>query len=499
MKTGDMMDLIEEAILYATVLHQGKERKSIPYILHPLEVAQILSTMTDDREIITAGILHGVVENAGGTLDEIQKRFGERVALLVESATEPVVAGDDTQSWKRRKEQSLLKLKNSEDIGVEMLWLADKLANIRSLARDYSEHGENVWASLHQKDPAMNCWYYRTTAEYVELELNRTGAYKELIKHINYLWPGTFPPEKTRYRKYKEVSVEGCRLLGSGKKGMVYRYDDELIIKVYKRNNTYRDVEREIAQSRRAFVLGIPTAISFGIVSVGESYGAIYELVDSEPLSTYIAGNPHDLDYYAGVMAELARTIHATEAEENDCFPDVRERFRAYIRNGLEHSDRELATECLRLIDSMPDTRHLTHGDFHSSNVFLQNAQPMMIDMDRLAMGDPIFELGDLYLYYGIHAKEDPDGTEPYLGISNGLCSRFFSLFMRHYLQTEDEARIREVTDQATLLGNLRLFNRYWKSGRPTQEQQTELDALLVEIRELLGRVDRLGIGQNQT
>ena len=489
------MDLVEEAIVYATVLHQGKERKRIPYILHPLEVAQILSTMTGDREIITAGILHGVVENAGGTLEEIRSRFGDRVALLVESATEPAVPGDAAQSWKKRKERSLLKLKNSEDIGVKMLWLADKLSNIRSLAREYSERGENVWATLHQQDPAMNCWYYRKTAEYVELELNRTGAYKELIKHINYLWPGTFAPEKTRYRKYKEVSVEGCRLLGSGKKGEVYRYDDELIIKVYNRSNTYRDVEREIAQSRRAFVLGIPTAISFGIVSVGERYGAIYELVDSETLTNYISGNPHDLDYYAGVMADLARTIHAVEVEKDDCFPDVRERFRAYIRNGLEHSDRELAKECLRLIDSMADTRRLTHGDFHTSNVFLQNAQALLIDMDRLAVGDPIFELGDLYLYYGIHKKADPESIEPYLGISCGLCSRFFSLFMRHYLQTEDEARIRAVTDQAALLGNLRLFNRYWKAGEPTKEQQTELDGLLAEIRELLGRVDRLGIG----
>ena len=489
------MDLIEEAILYATVLHQGKERKHIPFILHPLEVAQILSTMTGDREVITAGILHGVVENAGGSLEEIRIRFGDRVALLVESATEPIVPGDDAQSWKRRKEQSLFKLKTSEDVGIKMLWLADRLSNVRTLARDYSELGETVWATLHQQDPVLNCWYYRTAAEYVELELNRTGAYKELIKHINYLWPGTFPPEKTHYRKYREVSVEGCRLLGSGKKGEVYRYDDELIIKVYNRNNTYRDVEREIAQSRRAFILGIPTAISFGIVSVGERYGAMYELMNSETLTTYITGNPHDLDYYAGVMAELARTIHATEAGEDDCFPDARERFRGYIRNGLAHCDRELAKKCLRLIDSVPDTRRLTHGDFHTSNVFLQNAQALLIDMDRLAVGDPIFELGDLYLYYGIHGKEDPESIEPYLGIAYGLCSRFFSLFMRHYLQTEDEARIRAVTEQAALLGDLRLLNRYWKAGEPAREQQTELTALLAEIRELLGRVDRLGIG----
>ena len=78
-----MMNKIEEAIIYATVMHQGKVRKlgNIPYILHPLEVAQILSTITDDQDVITAGILHDIVEDTDGTLQEIEKRFGERVAL----------------------------------------------------------------------------------------------------------------------------------------------------------------------------------------------------------------------------------------------------------------------------------------------------------------------------------------------------------------------------------------------------------------------------------
>ena len=111
----------------------------------------------------------------------------------------------------------------------------------------------------------MQCWYYRSIAEIVELSLNKTGAFKEYIKHINFIWPGTFDSEKARYRKYKEVSVDGCKIIGRGAKGEVYRYDDELIIKVYNQKNTYRDVEREIALSRKAFILGIPTAISFGI------------------------------------------------------------------------------------------------------------------------------------------------------------------------------------------------------------------------------------------
>ncbi len=130
------MKKIEEAIIYATVMHQGKVRKlgSIPYILHPLEVAQILSTMTDDQDIITAGILHDIVEDTDGTLKEIEKRFGERVALLVSSESENDYPGESrSESWRRRKEEALKVLQDTDDQGIRMLWLADKLSNISKL------------------------------------------------------------------------------------------------------------------------------------------------------------------------------------------------------------------------------------------------------------------------------------------------------------------------------------------------------------------------------
>ena len=129
------MNMLEEAIIYATVMHQGKIRKfnEIPYILHPMEVAQILSTMTEDAEIITAGILHDIVEDTDGTLAEIEKRFGKRVAYLVESESENAYPDEDkSASWPRRKEESMIVLKKSTDIGVKMLWLADTLADIRA-------------------------------------------------------------------------------------------------------------------------------------------------------------------------------------------------------------------------------------------------------------------------------------------------------------------------------------------------------------------------------
>ena len=487
-----MMNKIEEAILFATILHQGRVRKlgNTPFILHPLEVAQILSTMTDDQDVITAGILHDVVEDTDGTLEEIEKRFGARVAFLVSSESENEYAGESrSESWKRRKEESLKVLKNTDDQGVRMLWLADKLANIRSLVRYDSEQGEKLWESFHQQDPEMHHWYYQTVAEQLELSLNRTGAFKEFIKHINFLWPGSFDTEKARYRKYREVSVEGCKRIGRGAKGDVYRYDDELVIKVYNQNNTYRDVEQEIAMARKAFILGIPTAISFGIVSVGEKYGAMYELVDSDTVSSCIARNPGQTEAYAKAMAELARTIHSTEA---DGFPGAMDRVRGYIEGGIGREDEALAGKVMSLLEALPDTRTLLHGDFHTGNVFLQRGEPLLIDMDRLAVGHPIVELSDLYYFYVLLGEDDPAVVERFMGFSYDTSKRFMRFFLKRYLETEDEGRLREVEDKASLIGLSRLIRKIRKQRKPSDKDHWLVLRCVERIADLADRLDSL-------
>ena len=484
-----MMNILEEAIIYATVMHQGKVRKfnGIPFILHPLEVAQILATMTDDQEVITAGILHDIVEDTDGTLEEIGKRFGKRVAMLVASESEEEYPDEEkTATWQRRKEGALRVLQKSEDLGVKMLWLADKLANIRSLARMYSEYGESMWDELHQNDPERQLWYYRSIAEALELSLNKTGAFKELIKHINFMWPGTFDSEKARYRKYREVSVDGCKLLGRGAKGDVYRYDDELVIKVFNQNNSYHDVEREIALSRSAFILGVPTAISFGIVSVGDRYGAMFELVDSETVSRHIARAPGQVDAYAKIMAELAHTIHDAEAMGDEDFPDVKDRLREYIRGGLGYEDPALAGRVTELVNALPETRHLVHGDFHTGNVFLQKGEPLLIDMDRISRGDPVAEISDLYYFYVILGEDDPAVVEKFMGFRYETAREFFRLFMKYYYGDEDPEKVREITEKAAVLGYARLIRKAYKKGAPAEGERKVVERCLERIRELL-------------
>ena len=175
------MELVSEAIAFAVKAHDGMRRKKseAPYILHPMEAAVIVGTMTDDQNLIAAAALHDVVEDANITIDEIEEKFGKRVRELVESETEDKRADLPPEStWRIRKEESLAVLKSTEDIGVLMVWLGDKLANMRAIYRDFKAEGVSMWQRFNQKDPDEQAWYYRSIVKLTE-RLSDTSAWLE--------------------------------------------------------------------------------------------------------------------------------------------------------------------------------------------------------------------------------------------------------------------------------------------------------------------------------
>ena len=176
-----MMELVSEAIAFAVKAHDGMRRKKseAPYILHPLEAAVIVGTMSDDQNLIAAAALHDVVEDAGVTIEEIEARFGKRVRELVGSETEDKRADlppEDT--WRIRKEESLADLASTDDIGVLMVWMGDKLANMRAIYRDFKVEGHALWQRFNQKDVKQQAWYYRTIAELTK-RISDTSAWIE--------------------------------------------------------------------------------------------------------------------------------------------------------------------------------------------------------------------------------------------------------------------------------------------------------------------------------
>ena len=175
------MELVSEAIAFAVCTHDGMRRKksNAPYILHPMEAAVIVGTMTDDQNLIAAAALHDVVEDAAVSIEEIEEKFGKRVRELVASETEDKRADlPPADTWRIRKEESLAVLKNTDDIGVLMVWLGDKLANMRSIYRDFKVEGDSMWQRFNQKDPKEQGWYYHSIVMLTE-RLSDTSAWLE--------------------------------------------------------------------------------------------------------------------------------------------------------------------------------------------------------------------------------------------------------------------------------------------------------------------------------
>lgn len=171
----------EEAVMFAIKYHQGQKRKinNAPFIIHPMEVATIISSITTDEDLMIAGVLHDIVEDTKVNPLDIKEKFGEKVYELVISETENKKKELPAEStWLERKESSLEVLKNTKDRNVKILWLSDKLSNIRSLYTEYLKMGEDIWMCFHQHDKQMHRWYYMTILEYVSV-LNDTPAYKE--------------------------------------------------------------------------------------------------------------------------------------------------------------------------------------------------------------------------------------------------------------------------------------------------------------------------------
>ena len=176
-----MMELVSEAIAFAVKAHDGMRRKKsdVPYILHPMEAAVIVSTMTEDQAVISAAALHDVVEDAEVSIEEIEARFGKRVKELVASETEDKRADlPPTETWRIRKEESLKVLEAADDLDVLILWLGDKLANMRSIYRDWKVEGDNMWQRFNQKDAKEQAWYYQSIIKLTE-RLSHTSAWLE--------------------------------------------------------------------------------------------------------------------------------------------------------------------------------------------------------------------------------------------------------------------------------------------------------------------------------
>ena len=293
-------------------------------------------------------------------------------------------------------------------------------------------------------------------------------------------------------KAYRSISVDGCEVIGQGANGKVYRIDPDTIVKVYYNPDALPDIHRERELARTAFVLGVPTAIPYDVVRVGEGYGSVFELLNAKSFSKLIAADPDGLEGYVRQFVDLMKLIHDTTVKPG-VMPQMRTVALDWADFLRDYLPQEKWQKLHDLVAAVPEQLTMLHGDYHTKNVMLQNGEVILIDMDTLCTGHPVFELASVYNAFVGFSELDESVAMKFQGIPADTCRRIWELVLEMYFDDADEETRALHAKQAMLIGYTRLMRRrIRRGGLEDPVGQQEIACYKQHILELLDQVDRL-------
>ena len=295
-------------------------------------------------------------------------------------------------------------------------------------------------------------------------------------------------------KKPRTVSVEGCPVIGKGAVGEVYRLDVDTIVKVYENEDYLPMIENEQVRARQAFLKGIPTAIPFDIVKVGDRYGSVFEMIKAKNCSELLAEDTGRLEEMIGMYAGFLRQVHGAVSEPGE-LPDARELYLGYLDTAAEVIPEEVCSRIRTLIREMPEDLHVIHGDIQLKNVMYSNGEMILIDMETLSCGNPVFDLAGMYMSYIAFCEDEPENSMNFMGLPLEVTNRLCYGTLRRYLAPADEAAWQTALDKIVLLAYVRfLFVLSLLGGGNPDCHERRIKHSREHLEELAGRVRELAI-----
>ena len=257
----------------------------------------------------------------------------------------------------------------------------------------------------------------------------------------------------------REISLEGSTVIGEGFFGKVYRLNPETVVKVYANEDSIPMIKREQARAKKAFIKGIPTAISYDIVRVGDAYGSVFELLQAKSFNDWVIeyeACPEKLDELIQLYVSCLKQVHETELDMGD-LPFARDEMLEKVAVLQAYLPQDVQQRLQNLLASLPDDLHAVHGDFQMKNVMLCNGEPMLIDMETLCIGQPIFDLQGIYVAYKAFPEDEPDNATKFLGIRPETADYIWRRLLELYFGTE--VNLREIEERIKLLAYIRFLH----------------------------------------
>ena len=282
----------------------------------------------------------------------------------------------------------------------------------------------------------------------------------------------------------REVSVEGCKIVGKGAHGTVYTTAPDTIVKVYEPGSSLVDINKERELSKKAFVLGLPTAIALDTVKVGDQYGTVFELLNAASCVNYVKESQKNLDDFCDKAVATLKKIHSTVCNDSS-LPDMKKSHLKYVDNiRIYLSDQEYL-KLKKFIEDIPEAKTLIHGDFHLKNQLLVGDQLMLIDMDTLCTGNPIFEIASVCNSYYEFGEIRREAIEDFLGISLETANYLWKNISRKYYSDLIDKQYQQAIDKARLIGCIRALHYLKKRNMPEEDKKKCLE----HIRELMKKI----------
>ena len=330
----------------------------------------------------------------------------------------------------------------------------------------------------------------------VVLRLLKSGALKRIVEvstDVYEVLEMTGFTEMVEVQKaYRVISVEGCEAIGQGANGKVYRIDPDTIVKVYLNPDALPEIHRERELARAAFVLGIPTAIPYDVVRVGEGYGSVFELLNATSFAKLLQTGEKSVDEIAELSIELLKQIHSTVVKP-DTMPSMRNVAVGWARDLEEHLPVEQASRLRELMEAVPEDDHMLHGDYHLKNIMMQNGECLLIDMDTLCHGHPVFELAAMYSAYQGFAEPDHSIIEDFMGIDYDTATQLWKRSLELYFDGASADELQAIEDKAHLVSSARILRRTMRRediAKP--EVAAKVDLYRGNVVRLLETVDSL-------
>lgn len=252
---------------------------------------------------------------------------------------------------------------------------------------------------------------------------------------------------------YRVIDLKDCEVLGAGGHGKVLRLNADTIVKLYYAGDSIEDIKREQNYAKKAFVMGIPTAIPFDIVKCEDMYGLVFELVNADILANFLNKHPDRLKGIAEKYAQVMKQLHETHVAAGT-LSGTKELYRTRIEGLRAYMTDEEVDTLHRINDAIPESDTVVHGDFHPKNVMIQDGELILIDMADLTTGHPLYDLGSMALTHHLPTDER---IENITDMKAESVRQLWQLFLANYLGTDDPGAIGLFEKKISVVGLMKM------------------------------------------